>query len=57
MVNVPKREDGLLDALLEYQAQIRHARRLIAKFTIADPTLWPILSEIDRVLDKVNKRD
>jgi len=29
---------------------IRQARSLIEEFTLADPMLWPILSEIDLVL-------
>ena len=29
---------------------IRQARDLIAEFTLCDPSLWPILSEIDLVL-------
>jgi len=31
---------------------IRRARDLIAEFTMCDPSLWPILSEIDLVLSK-----
>lgn len=33
---------------------IRQARRLIQSFTTIDPSLWPILSEIDLVLDKAD---
>jgi hypothetical protein len=31
-------------------AQRRRARALIREFALADPTLWPILSEIDLAL-------
>lgn len=34
---------------LAYQ-QMRVARSLVENFCLLDPTLWPILSEIDRVL-------
>jgi hypothetical protein len=34
------------------QQAIRQARRLIQEFALADTTLWPILSEIDLVLQK-----
>jgi len=34
--------------------QIRQARRLIEGFTLTDPTLWPILSEIDLVLSRAD---
>ena len=33
---------------------IRQARRLIEGFTLTDPTLWPILSEIDVVLSRAD---
>jgi len=33
---------------------IRQARRLIEGFTLTDPTLWPILSEIDLVLSRAD---
>jgi hypothetical protein len=32
------------------EQRIRHARRLIEEFVWADPSLWPILSEIDLAL-------
>ena len=32
------------------EQQVRHARRLIEEFVWADPSLWPILSEIDLAL-------
>jgi hypothetical protein len=31
---------------------IRHALRLIEGFALTDPSLWPILSELDLVLRK-----
>jgi len=33
---------------------VRQARRLIEGFTLTDPTLWPILSEIDLVLSRAD---
>jgi len=36
------------------QQAIRQARRLIEGFTVTDPTLWPILSEIDLVLSRAD---
>lgn len=33
---------------------IRQARSLIESFTISDPTLWPVLSEIDLVLSRAD---
>jgi len=34
------------------QQAIRAARSLIEEFALADPTLWPILSEIDLTLSR-----
>lgn len=31
---------------------IRQARGIIQEFALSDPTLWPILSEIDLVLSR-----
>ena len=33
---------------------IRQARRVIEEFALADPTLWPILSEIDLILSRAS---
>lgn len=38
-------------------AQRRKARRLIRNFSIIDPTLWPILSEIDLALTDKEERE
>lgn len=42
----------ILSNLTDPPQAIRQARRLIEGFAITDPTLWPILSEIDLVLSR-----
>ena len=46
MVDVGKREDRLLDAISTYVRNRDAALGLIEEFCLADPTLWPILREI-----------
>lgn len=59
MVDHGKVTDNMLDAM-NVQAEhlatarqaIRKARTLIEGFALTDPTLWPILSEIDPALSR-----
>lgn len=51
--DVPDRHRVYADMTEPTQA-IRQARRLIQGFTLTDPTLWPILSEIDLVLSRAD---
>ena len=51
--DVPDRHRVYADMTEQTQA-IRQARRLIEGFTLTDPTLWPILSEIDLVLSRAD---
>lgn len=50
MVDVGKREDLMLEKISRLVQANKRARKLIAEFTLADTTLWPILAEIDLTL-------
>lgn len=39
------------------QQAIRQARDLIEEFALCDPTLWPILSEVDLVLSRATTHE
>lgn len=54
MVDVGKREDLMLEKIGSLVKANKRARKLIAEFTLADPTLWPVLSEIDLALSHVD---
>lgn len=46
MVNVGKREDGLLDHVLEYQHRLKSGQQQIELWRTAHPELAPILDDI-----------
>ena len=52
MVNVPKREDGMLDALLEYQQRIKSALQQLDLWEIAEPQSSAVINDIRETLKR-----
>lgn len=50
MVNVAKREDGMLDTLLEYQGRINSALRQLDLWELAQPELANVINDIRETL-------
>lgn len=49
MTDPPKGDEDMND-LEAARSAIRHGLRLIAGFVLTDPTLWPIMSEVEMAL-------
>ena len=45
----------MTESVRQLRDQRDHARRLIKSFTLLDPSLWPVLGEIDLVLSRTVK--